>query len=70
MKDCRTFLKLQEAVGFKQAEAKSQGYGGAMNNTSSTNQQPTNRAHRDRDNPARVMKMMEVLSHLKATLRQ
>jgi hypothetical protein len=41
MKDCRTFLKLQEAVGFKQAEAKNQGYGGAMNNTPSANQQPT-----------------------------
>jgi hypothetical protein len=44
MKDCRTFLKLQEAVGFKQAEAKSQGYGGATNNTPSANQQPTNGA--------------------------
>jgi hypothetical protein len=37
MKDCRMFLKLQEAVGFKQAEAKSQGYRGAMNNMPSTN---------------------------------
>jgi hypothetical protein len=26
MKDCRTFLKLQEAVGPKQAEARRQGY--------------------------------------------
>jgi hypothetical protein len=41
MKGYRTFLKLQEAVGFKQAEAKSQGYGGAANNTTSANQQPT-----------------------------
>jgi hypothetical protein len=41
IKDCKTFLKLQEAVGFKQAEAKSQGYGGATNNTTSANQQPT-----------------------------
>jgi hypothetical protein len=38
MKNCRTFLKLQEAVGFKQAEAKNQGYGGNQNNTPSTNQ--------------------------------
>jgi hypothetical protein len=37
-KDCRTFLKLQEAVGFKQAKAKSQGYGGTTNNTPSANQ--------------------------------
>jgi hypothetical protein len=44
MKDCRTFLKLQEAVGFKQAKAKNQGYGGATNNTPSANQQPTARA--------------------------
>jgi hypothetical protein len=28
MKDCRTFIKLQEAVGFKQAKARGQGYGG------------------------------------------
>jgi hypothetical protein len=44
MKDCRTFLKLQEAVGFKQAEAKSQGYGGATKNMPSANEQPTNGA--------------------------
>jgi hypothetical protein len=44
MKDCRTFLMLQEAVGFKQAKAKSQGYGGATNNKLPVNQQPTNRA--------------------------
>jgi hypothetical protein len=44
MKYCRTFLKLQEAVGFKQAKAKSQGYRGATNNKPPVNQQPTNRA--------------------------
>jgi hypothetical protein len=44
MKDCRTFHKLQDAVGYKQAEAKSQGYGGATNNTPPANQQPTNEA--------------------------
>jgi hypothetical protein len=43
MKDCRTFLKLQEAIGFKQAEAKNQGYGGGTNNTPSANQQSTSR---------------------------
>jgi hypothetical protein len=42
MKDCRTFLKLQEVVGFKQAEEKIQGYRGATNNTPPANQQPTN----------------------------
>jgi hypothetical protein len=70
MKDCRTFLKLQEAVGFKQAEAKSQGYRGATNNTPSTNQPPTNGAHRARDNPTRAIKKMEVISHLKDISRQ
>jgi hypothetical protein len=44
MKDCRTFLKLQEAVGFKQDEAKNQGYGGVTNNTPSANQQQTSTA--------------------------
>jgi hypothetical protein len=51
MKDFRTFLKLQEAVGFKQAEAKSQGYGGAINNTPSANQQPTNETPQGQGQP-------------------
>jgi hypothetical protein len=46
MKDCRTFIKLQEAVGSKKDEAGSQGYGGtprsATNNVPLANQQPTN----------------------------
>jgi hypothetical protein len=42
MKDCRTFLKLQEVAGNKQAEAKRQGYDGNTNNTSPANQQATN----------------------------
>jgi hypothetical protein len=32
MKDCKTFLKLQEAAVNKQAEAKRQGYEGNTNN--------------------------------------
>jgi hypothetical protein len=44
IKDYRIFLKLQEAVGFKQVEAKSKGYGGATNNTPPANQQPINGA--------------------------
>jgi hypothetical protein len=51
MKNCRTFLKLQEAVGFKQAEAKNQGYGGNQNNTPSTNQQPTGGASQGQGQP-------------------
>jgi hypothetical protein len=48
MKDCRTFIKLQEAVGSKQAKARSQGYGGtprsAANNAPQPNQQIANGA--------------------------
>jgi hypothetical protein len=44
MKDCKTFLKLQEAVGNKQAKARRQGYEGNANNTPSSNQQANNGA--------------------------
>jgi hypothetical protein len=67
MKDCRTFLKLQEAVGFKQAEAKSQGYRGDTNNTPPSNQQQTNGATQGHGQSS---KTMEVISHQKAILCQ
>jgi hypothetical protein len=51
MKDCRTFLKLQEAVGFKQAKAKNQGYRGVTNNTPPANKQPINRAPEGQGQP-------------------
>jgi hypothetical protein len=38
MKDCTTFLKLQEAALNKQAEAKRQGYEGNTSNTLATQQ--------------------------------
>jgi hypothetical protein len=44
MKDCKTFLKLQEAAGNKQAKARRQGYEGNANNTPSSNQEANNRA--------------------------
>jgi hypothetical protein len=48
MKDCRTFIKLQEPVGSKQAEARGQGYAGtpgaAANNSPPPNQPPINGA--------------------------
>jgi hypothetical protein len=44
MKDCRTFLKLQEVVGHKQAEARRQGYDGNASNVPLANQQATNGA--------------------------
>jgi hypothetical protein len=42
MKDCRTFLKLQEVAGNKQAKARRHGYDGNTNNAPTTNQQATN----------------------------
>jgi hypothetical protein len=42
MKDCKTFLKLQEVAGNKQVEARRQGYEGNTNNTPPANQQPNN----------------------------
>jgi hypothetical protein len=37
MKNCRTFLKLQEVVGDKQAEARRQGYNGNASSVPPTN---------------------------------
>jgi hypothetical protein len=55
MKDCRTFIKLQEAVGFKKAEARGQGYGGTpgsgANNMPPANQQHTNGATQGQGQP-------------------
>jgi hypothetical protein len=42
MKDCTTFLKLQEAAIHKQVEAKKQGYEGNKNNAPTTTQQANN----------------------------
>jgi hypothetical protein len=44
MKDYRTFLKLQEVVGHKQAKARRQGYDKNTNNAPPTNQQAANGA--------------------------
>jgi hypothetical protein len=51
MKDCKTFLKLQEAAGNKQAEARRQGYEGNTNNTPSSSQQANNRAAQGQNQP-------------------
>jgi hypothetical protein len=50
MKDCTTFLKLQEAAMSKQVEAKRQGYKGNTNNAP-TNQQGNNGASQSQDQP-------------------
>jgi hypothetical protein len=50
MKDCTTFLKLQEAALSKQTEAKRQGYEG--NNKPPTNQQGNNGASQGQDQPS------------------
>jgi hypothetical protein len=49
MKDCTTFLKLQEAALSKQTEAKRQGYEG--NNKPLTNQQGNTGAPQGQDQP-------------------
>jgi hypothetical protein len=51
MKDCKTFLKLQEAVGNKQAEARRQGYEGNTNNTPSSSQQANNGVAQGQNQP-------------------
>jgi hypothetical protein len=51
MKDCKMFLKLQEAAGNKQAEARRQGYEGNTNNAPSSSQQPNNRAAQGQNQP-------------------
>jgi hypothetical protein len=51
MKDCKTFLKLQEVAGNKQVEARRQGYDGNTNNTLPANQQATNGAAQGQSQP-------------------
>jgi hypothetical protein len=51
MKDCKTFLKLQEAAGNKQDEARRQGYEGNTNNTPSSSQQANNGAAQGQNQP-------------------
>jgi hypothetical protein len=51
MKDCKTFLKLPEAAGNKQAEARRQGYEGNTNNAPSSSQQANNGAARGQNQP-------------------
>jgi hypothetical protein len=50
MKDCTTFLKLQDTALSKQTKAKRQGYEG--NNKSPTNQQENNGAPQGQDQPS------------------
>jgi hypothetical protein len=51
MKDCKTFLKLQEVVGNKQSKARRQGYDGNTSNALPANQQATNRAAQGQSQP-------------------
>jgi hypothetical protein len=51
MKDCRTFLKLQEVARNKKGEARRQGYEGNTNNAPPTKQQATNRAAQGQGQP-------------------
>jgi hypothetical protein len=70
VKDCRTFLKLQEAVVSKQAEARRQGHDG---NTSSAPQQISKqqtKPRKGRISQIRETRMMEDISHLNGTSAQ
>jgi hypothetical protein len=51
MKDCKIFIKLQEAVGYKQAKARRQGYDGNTNNAPPANQQTANGAAQGQSQP-------------------
>jgi hypothetical protein len=52
MKDCKTFLKLQEVVVNKQAEAKKQGYEGNTNSAPTMTQLPNNGASQGQNQPS------------------
>jgi hypothetical protein len=52
MKDCKTFLKLQEAAVNKQAEAKRQGYEGNTSNAPTMTQQANNGASQGQNQPS------------------
>jgi hypothetical protein len=69
MKDCRTFLKLQEAVGHKQAEARRQGYDKNTSTAPPANKQQTE-PHKDKISQVRETKTMEDTSDLKGTSAQ
>jgi hypothetical protein len=51
MKDCKTFLKLQEVAVNKLAEAKKQGYEGNTSNAPSITQQTNNGASQGQNQP-------------------
>jgi hypothetical protein len=51
MKDYKTFLKLQEAAGNKQAKARRQGYKGNTNSAPSSSQQANNGAAQGQNQP-------------------
>jgi hypothetical protein len=74
LKDCRTFIKLEEAAGSKQAEARNQGYAGILGRQQTMHHrllryQPTE-PRWSKDNKTSVIRMMEDTSHQKATSRQ
>jgi hypothetical protein len=64
------FLKLQEVVGNKQAEARRQGYEGNTNNAPSSSQQANNGAAQGQNQPNQGNDNDGGISHLKGTLQQ
>jgi hypothetical protein len=74
MKDCQTFIKLQEAAGSKQTEARNQGYAGTWDQQQTMHHynihHPRTEPHKDKDNKNRVIKTAEVTSRQKGTSLQ
>jgi hypothetical protein len=70
MKDCKTFLKLQEATVNKQAKAKRQGYEGNTSNAPTITQQQTTELHKVKTSQAKDTTMMEDISRPKGTSQQ
>jgi hypothetical protein len=67
MKDCKTFLKLQEAAVNKQAEAKRKGYEGNTSNAPTMIQQANNGASQGQTSQAKEITMTEDISRPKGT---
>jgi hypothetical protein len=70
MKDCKTFLKLQEAAVSKQAEARRQGYEGNTNKHLHQPNKQTTELRKVKTSQAKETTMREVISHPMGTSHQ
>jgi hypothetical protein len=70
MKDCKTFLKLQEAAGNKQAEARRQGSRATQTMHHHQASKQTMEQRKAKTKQIKETTMMEGISHLKGTSQQ